>query len=120
MNLAKKYESIEAYMADQSEPAKTALMQVLVTVQNAAPKAECTISYNIPTLKMGKALVHFAGYKNHIGFYPTPSAIEAFKEQLAGYKMAKGSVQFPLSQPLPLDLISKMTRFRADAETKRT
>lgn len=112
-----KYLSIDAYMADQNGPVRAALVQVLVAAQNAAPEAECLISYNIPTLKQGRALVHFAGFKNHIGFYPTPSAIEAFAAQLAGFKTAKGSVQFPLNQPLPLALIADITRFRVKAET---
>ena len=83
------------------------------TIKKAAPEAVEAISYQIPTFKLnGKNLVHFAAFKNHIGFYPTSSGIEAFKEELSLYKGAKGSVQFPIKEPIPYDLVKKMVIFR--------
>ena len=82
------------------------------TINKAAPEAEETINYGLPTLKLHGNLVHYAGYKSHIGFYPTPSGIEAFKLELSMFKGAKGSVQFPLTKALPLDLINTIVKFR--------
>ena len=85
-------------------------------IRSVAPAAIETMSYAIPTFDLnGKHLVHFAGYAKHIGFYPTPAAIEAFQDELDGYTRAKGSVQFPLNQPLPVDLIRRMVEFRVAA-----
>lgn len=85
----------------------------------AAPEAEEKISYQMPTFALYGNLVHFAAHKNHIGFYPTPSGIEAFKEELSAYKGAKGSVQFPLDQPMPYDLISKIVKFRVKENVEK-
>ncbi len=104
--------TIDAYIADFPESTQALLEQVRQTVREAAPDAEEAISYGMPTLKLNGNLVHFAAFKNHIGFYPAPQGLDAFKEELAGYKGVKGSVQFPLNQPLPLALISKITQFR--------
>lgn len=84
------------------------------TIQKTAPEAQETINYGIPTFTLEGNLVHFAAYKGHIGFYPGPSALQAFKEELAGYKGAKGSVQFPLNKPLPWETIVKMVQFRVE------
>ena len=88
------------------------LKQMRNTIKKAAPQAAETISYAMPTFTLNGNLVHFAGYKNHIGFYPAPSGIEAFKKELSVYAGAKGSVQFPLDKPLPLELITKIVAFR--------
>lgn len=88
-------------------------------VRKAAPEAEEAISYGIPTFKLHGNLVHFAAFKNHIGFFPAPSGIAAFKKELAAYKGAKGSVQFPLDQPLPLALITKIVKFRVKENTDK-
>jgi uncharacterized protein YdhG (YjbR/CyaY superfamily) len=85
-------------------------------ILQAAPQATEAMSYQMPTFKLKKNLVHFAAYERHIGFYPSPSGIAAFKSELANYKSAKGSVQFPLSEALPLDLISKIVKFRVKEE----
>jgi uncharacterized protein YdhG (YjbR/CyaY superfamily) len=86
---------------------------VRAVIKKEAPEASEAISYGMPTFKLdGKNLVHFAGWKSHIGFYPTPSGTEAFKTEIAGYKAAKGSIQFPLSAPMPLELIRKIVAFR--------
>ena len=82
------------------------------TVQKAAPHATEKISYGMPTFYYNGNLVHFAAFKNHIGFFPTPSAIEAFEKELKSYKTSKGTVQFPLADPLPLQLIERIVKFR--------
>ncbi len=88
-----------------------------MTIREAAPEAEETINYGVPTFTLlGRSLVHFGASKNHIGFYPTPSGIAHFKDELGGYKYAKGPVQFPLDQPMPLDLIRRMVAFRVEEQ----
>ncbi len=86
------------------------------TIQKAAPKAEEVISYNMPAYKMNKVLVYFAVYKHHIGFYPTGSGIAAFQKEISAYKSSKGAVQFPIGEKLPLELISKMVKFRLEQD----
>jgi uncharacterized protein YdhG (YjbR/CyaY superfamily) len=90
------------------------LEELRKTIKNAAPDAQEKISYQMPTFYWHGNLVYFAAYKNHIGFYPTPSGIAAFKEELSVYKSAKGSVQFPLNRPIPFDLISKIVKYRVE------
>lgn len=108
-----KAKSIDEYISGFPDEVQQVLQTVRMTIRRAAPDAEETISYAIPTFTLNKTnLVHFAGFKNHIGFYPAPTGGEAFKEELSGYKTGKGSVQFPLSQPMPLDLIEKIVKFR--------
>lgn len=104
--------TISEYIAGFDSPVRLKLEEIRKTIQQAAPQATETINYQIPTFTWNGNLVHFAAFKNHIGFYPTPSGIEAFKKELSGYAGAKGSVQFPLDQPLPLDLITKIVKFR--------
>ena len=103
---------IDTYIARFPEETQKLLRSLRDIIRKEAPDAEETIKYGIPTFVYHGNLVHFAGYKHHIGFYPTPSAIEAFKADLAPYKQAKGSVQFPLDKPLPLSLIAQIVRFR--------
>ena len=98
---------------------KRILSQLRQTIKEAAPEAEETINYQIPTFTLHGNLVHFAALKNHIGFYPTPSGIEAFKNELAPYKGAKGSVQFPIDQPLPLSLIRRIVEYRVKENLER-
>lgn len=105
-------QNIDEYIADFPEDVQAKLKQLRAVIKAAAPEAEEAISYQMPTFKLKGNLVHFAAYQNHIGFYPAPRGIEAFKEELSAYKGGKGSVQFPLDKPLPLDLISKIVRFR--------
>ena len=105
--------TIDEYVAEFPPRTREALEQVRALVKDTAPEATETISYAIPTFDLkGKHLVHFAGYARHIGFYPVPSGMEAFKEELAPYKQGKGSVQFPLSEPMPTDLIRRIVEFR--------
>jgi uncharacterized protein YdhG (YjbR/CyaY superfamily) len=104
--------TVDAYIANFPEDIQKLLQQIRTTVREAAPGAAETIKYAMPTYTLQGNLVHFAAFKHHIGFYPTPSGIEAFEAELAKYKGAKGSVQFPLDQPMPLDLIRRIVKFR--------
>lgn len=96
------------------------LQKMRLTVKKAAPQAKEKISYGIPAFTLNGMLVWFAAFKNHIGFYPRTSAIAAFKKELAPYKGAKGSVQFPFDKPLPLPLISRIVKFRAKENLRRS
>ena len=111
-----KHSNIDEYIADFPEDVQKKLQQVRKAIHKAAPEAEEAISYAMPTFKLNGNLVHFAGYKNHIGFYPAPQGIEAFQEELSRYKGAKGSVQFPLDQPIPLDLIKRIVEYRVEKQ----
>jgi len=104
--------NIDEYIARYPKGIQAILQKIRKTVQKAAPDAQETINYQMPTLSLNGNLVHFAAFEKHIGFYPTPSGIEKFKKEIDAYKNAKGSVQFPLDQPIPYDLISRITKFR--------
>lgn len=106
------FKTVEEYISGFPENVKILLQQMRETIIKAAPKAQEVISYQMPAYKYLGIVLYFAGYKNHIGFYPTASGIEAFKNELSKYKGAKGSVQFPLDKPLPLALISKIVKFK--------
>ena len=103
---------IDSYIAEFPQEIRERLEQVRATIRKAAPEAEEAISYGIPTFKLNGNLVHFAAFKNHIGFYPAPTGMQEFREELSKYKEGKGSVQFPFDQPLPLPLIARITVFR--------
>jgi uncharacterized protein YdhG (YjbR/CyaY superfamily) len=105
-------ESIDAYITGFPAPVQRQLRELRATTRAAAPEAEEVISYQMPTFRLHGNLVHFAAYTGHIGFYPAPRGIAAFQERLSRYKGAKGSVQFPLGEPLPLELIAEIVRFR--------
>jgi uncharacterized protein YdhG (YjbR/CyaY superfamily) len=104
---------IDEYIGGFPEDIRERLEQVRATIRKAAPEAEEAIKYRMPTFVLNGNLVHFAAFKNHIGFYPAPQGIEEFKEELSAYQGAKGSVQFPYDQPIPFDLISRIVKFRA-------
>nr|WP_068888725.1 DUF1801 domain-containing protein [Pedobacter panaciterrae] len=104
--------NIDEYIASFPDDVQEILQELRATIRKAAPEAEEKISYAIPTFAFKGNLVHFAAYKKHIGFYPAPSGLEAFKEELSSYKGAKGSVQFPIDKPLPFPLITKIVKFR--------
>ena len=106
--------SIDEYIGTFPQEIQILLEQVRTTIKQAAPEAEEAIKYAMPTFVLNGNLVHFAAFKNHIGFYPVPSGIEAFKKELSVYKGAKGSVQFPLDKPMPLKLISEIVKFRVN------
>jgi uncharacterized protein YdhG (YjbR/CyaY superfamily) len=104
--------TIDEYIATFPADIQSILQKIRATIRKAAPQAEETINYQMPTFKLHGNLVHFAAFKNHIGFYPTPSGIEKFKKDIEKYEWAKGSVQFPLDKPIPYGLIVKITKFR--------
>jgi uncharacterized protein YdhG (YjbR/CyaY superfamily) len=107
------FRSIDEYIATFPEEKQALLEAVRATIKAAAPGAEETISYQMPTFVLNGHLVYFAAWKNHIGLYPASGGVsEAFKDELSPYASAKGSVRFPISQPLPLNLISKIVQFR--------
>lgn len=105
-------ETIDEYIANFPKDIQQKLTELRTTIRKAAPKAEEKISYQMPTFALHGNLVHFAAYKNHIGFYPAPGAIEEFKKELSKFEGSKGTVQFPLDKPLPLSLVAKMVKFR--------
>ncbi len=111
---------IDEYIAGFAPEVRERLERVRAIIAQTAPDAVETISYAIPTFDLnGKHLVHFAGFAHHIGLYPIPSAMEAFKDELSAYKQGKGSVQFPLSEPLPEDLIRRIVEFRVEESVRK-
>ena len=113
--------TIDEYIAAFPAETQAVLREMRALLRASAPDATETISYAIPTFDLnGRHLVHFAGYERHIGFYPIPSGIEAFKDEFKPYKQGKGSIQFPLGQPLPKDLIRRVVEFRVAENTART
>jgi uncharacterized protein YdhG (YjbR/CyaY superfamily) len=105
--------NINEYIAGFPKDSQKVLKQIRATIKKAAPGAEETISYGIPTFKFkGRQLIYFAGFKNHISIYPAPRGKEAFKKELAIYKGGKGTVQFPLDKPMPFSLIAKIVKFK--------
>ncbi len=111
--------TIDEYIAGFPEEIQVILQKIRQVIKEAAPEAQEAISYQMPTFKVEGNLVHFAAYQNHIGFYPVPSGIEKFKAELSIYKQGKGSVQFPLDQPIPYDLISRIVKFRVEENLKK-
>lgn len=111
--------NIDEYIAGFPQDVQKILEEIRMKIRKAAPQAEETIKYRMPTFTLEGNLVHFAAFKNHIGFYPIPTGIEAFKKELSQYKGGKGSVQFPLDKPIPLDLISRIVKFRVKENLER-
>jgi uncharacterized protein YdhG (YjbR/CyaY superfamily) len=108
-----QFTTMDEYICTFTEDVQRILESMRQTIHDAAPEAEEAISYNMPAFKLnGKNLVFFAAFKNHIGFYPIPSGIEAFKKELSVYKKGKGSVQFPIDKPIPYDLVRRIVKFR--------
>ena len=105
--------NIDEYIASFPRDVQAVLNEIRKTIRKAAPDADEALKYRIPTFVLHENLVHFAAFKNHIGFYPTPSGVEAFKQELSRYEGAKGSVQFPIDKPMPLKLIDRIVKFRA-------
>src|SRR5918992_3794034 len=112
-----KFQTIDEYIKTFPEDFQIILEKIRQTIRKAAPEAVETMSYGIPTFKLnGRHLVYFAAWKNHIGFYPTPSAVKAFKKELSAYKQGKGSIQFALDKQIPYDLVKKIVIFRVKEE----
>ncbi len=113
----KKATTVDEYIAAFPADVQELLQEVRNTIRKAAPAAEETIAYAMPAYKLNGPLVYFAGYKSHVGFYATPTGHQAFKKELSKYKEGKGSVQFPLDEPMPLKLIEKIVKFRVKENT---
>jgi len=109
---------IDEYISQFPKEVQKKLQELRKVIREAAPQAEEKISYKMPTFYLRGNLVHFAAYSGHIGFYPAPSGIEAFKEELAGYKTSKGAIQFPVDEDLPLELIRKIVLYRVEENMK--
>ena len=114
------FKTIDDYIAMQPERNILALEKIRETIKEVAPEAEEVISYQMPAFKYFGILVYFAGFKNHIGFYALPSGNDAFQKKLVGYKMGKGSIQFPLDKPIPYDLIRQIVLFRMEENILKT
>jgi len=110
----KEYTDINAYISNYPVEIQTILEKVRKTIQQAAPEAKEAIKYGMPTFVLNGNLVHFAAFKNHIGFYPAPTGIDAFIDDLAQYRTGKGTIQFPIDKPIPFDLITKVVKFRVN------
>ena len=108
----KTFKDIDEYIAGFPKDVQQILKKIRSTIKKAAPDAEEAISYQMPTFKLKGNLIHFAAFKNHIGIYPMPSATEKFKKQLSRYESGKGSIRLPLDEPIPYELIDKITKFR--------
>lgn len=113
-------DTIDAYIAGFPSDVQAILQQVRMTIRKAAPNAQEGIRYRMPTFLLNGNLVHFAAFRNHIGFYPTPSGISAFTRELSPYESARGSVRFPIDRPMPLSLIARIVRFRVRETAART
>lgn len=112
-------QTIDDYIAGFPPEIQAILTRIRMTIRKAAPAAEETIKYRMPTFTLHGNLVHFAAFKRHIGFYPVPTALEAFKKDLSAYKTSKGAVQFPLDKPIPYGLITRIVKFRVKENTAR-
>ncbi len=115
-----KANNIDEFIAGYPKEIQKLLQQIRKTIQKAAPDAEEAIKYGIPTFTLNGNLVHFSAFKNHIGFYPAPSGLEAFKKELSKYEGSKGTVRFPLDKPLPLDLITKIVKYRVKKNLEKS
>ena len=113
------YQSIDEYIAQFPPEIREKLQEIRKIIREAAPDAEEKISYRMPAFALNGILVYFAAFKNHLGFFPTASGVEGFKDQLTGYKISKGTIQLPLDQPIPVDLIRKIVRFRVEENLEK-
>lgn len=116
-----RYESIDQYIARFPANIQSILEELRRTIQETAPTAQEAIAYGIPTFRFKGNLVHFAAYQNHIGFYPGgPSAIVAFSKELSNYEQSKGTIRFPINDPIPIELVKKIVKFRVkENESKK-
>jgi uncharacterized protein YdhG (YjbR/CyaY superfamily) len=111
--MMKDFKTIDEYIKDYPEDIQKVLEKMRHVIHDAAPQAEEAMRYGIPTFRLNGNLVHFGAFKTHIGFYPAPRGIEAFKKELEPYLGGKGTVKFPFDKPIPYDLVNKITKFRA-------
>ena len=115
-----RFNTIDEYIGAFPTNIQDVLQELRQTIRKAAPEAEETISYQIPTFRLNGNLVHFGAFKNHIGFFPTSSGIRAFKKELSRYEVSKGTVRFPMDKPLPLSLVSRIVKFRVKENLERS
>ena len=115
----KEFKDINEFIADFPDDIQLILEKIRATIQQAAPDAKEAIKYGMPTFVLNGNLVHFAAYKNHIGFYPAPTGIDAFIDELARYRTGKGTIQFPVDKPIPYDLVTKVVKFRVEENLKK-
>lgn len=116
----KSFSSVDEYISNFPEEIQNNLQSIRKVIKSTAAEAEESISYGMPAYKLNKKpLVYFAAFKNHIGFYATPTGHKEFAEELAKYKQGKGSVQFPINEPIPLDLIERIVKFRVEGNSKK-
>ena len=108
----KEFTTIDEYIATFPKNVQSILEELRQAVKETAPEAEEAISYQMPAFKLNGNLVYFAAFKNHIGFFPTSSAMEVFKEEVKEYKTGKGTLRFPMDKPMPLDLVKKIVKYR--------
>ena len=113
----KQFSTIDQYIASFPEEIQEILENIRKTIKSTAPNSTEIISYQMPTFRLNGILVHFAAHKNHIGFYPTPSAIIEFSKELNNYEFSKGSIKFPINEPIPLNLIKRIVEFRVKENT---
>lgn len=113
------YQDIDQYIANFPAEVQAILEKIRQTIRQAAPEAAEAIKYQMPTFTLKGNLVHFAAHKNHVGFYPAPTGIEQFKDETSPYQSGKGTLQFPLSEPIPYDLISRIVTFRVQENLER-
>jgi len=113
------YDTIEEYIASFPPEVQEILNKLRNVIKESAPDASEKISWEMPTFVLHGNLVHFAAHKKHIGFYPAPSGIDAYRDELSDYKMSKGAIQFPIDKPLPYDLIRKIVKYRVIENTKQ-
>jgi len=116
----KHFTTIDEYIASFPKEIQEILESIRQTIRYSAPNATETVSYQMPTFRLNGILVHFAAHKNHIGFYPTPSAITEFSKELSNYEFSKWAIKFPLNEPIPLELIKKIVEFRVKENTDKT
>jgi len=115
----RKFQTVDEYISALPGPARNAAASLRQAIQQAAPQAEETISYNMPAFKWNGMLVWYGAFKNHIGFYPRVSAIAAFKSELAPFKTSRGAIQFPIDEPIPINLVKDIVRFRIVENRRR-
>jgi uncharacterized protein YdhG (YjbR/CyaY superfamily) len=116
----KRFETIDEYIAAFPRNVQDILEKMRQTIRDSAPNAKEIISYQMPAFKLNGTLVYFAAWKDHIGFYPTSSAIEAFKDELTDYEVTKGTVKFPLNKPIPFEMIKKMVKYRVKEDLEKS
>ena len=114
-----RFKTVDEYIAEFPKNVRDVLEKLRRVIRESAPEAEEAMRYGIPTFKLYGNLVHFAAFKHHIGFYPTPSAIDAFHKELLPYKLSKGTVQFPIDEPIPFDLVTKIVQYRVKENMER-